>query len=543
MAICISSTLVSSLLLLARRFTILEAVEPTLVGVSSLNRSSFPQDFIFGTASSSYQFEGAAYEDGKGLNIWDIYTHEKGRVLDGSNGDVALDQYHRYKEDVQIMKYMNTDAYRFAISWSRILPKGKLSGGINQAGIKYYNNLINELLDNGLRPFVTIFHWDTPQALQDEYIGFFSHKIVNDFQDFAELCFKEFGDRVKHWVTLNEPLSYIAGPKPYVMAHNELLAHAAVVKIYKTKYQASQKGLIGITLNCHWFMPYSNDKLDHQAAQRVLDFMLGWFMDPVATGKYPKNMISLVGNQVPKFTKEQSKLLAGSFDFLGLNYYTSYYAAHQTHPSNDKTQPIYYRDAQVNIINERNGIPLGPRVRMDEFNDPTLTLEEALMDTYRIDYYYRHLYHVSMAIKHFYLLQEKAERRLFSMYQMTEAFLFIPGKAEGVFSQGVHSLHGDQIMSMLDPCGLAKVGVKQPPRSAVSHRFASFNLKIRHQPPPKRELHYLLTARPRDSNGFSPSAAFSSSPRRAVRSSSCPLQHRLSSVAQRRIPQQQKPKR
>ncbi|KAI5390742.1 hypothetical protein KIW84_075874 [Lathyrus oleraceus] len=132
---------------------------------------------------------------------------------------------------------MNTDAYRFSISWPRILPKGKVSVGINQEGIKYYNNLINELLDNGLVPFVTLFHWDLPQALQDEYEGFLSPNIINDFQDYAELCFKEFGDRVNHWITLNEPHSYSMGTDPYMASHNQLLAHAAAVKIYRTNYQ------------------------------------------------------------------------------------------------------------------------------------------------------------------------------------------------------------------------------------------------------------------------------------------------------------------
>ncbi|KAK2382126.1 beta-glucosidase [Trifolium repens] len=185
------------------------AVTPTtLVDTSSLNRNSFPKDFIFGTASSSYQYEGAAYEGGRGQSIWDNYTHNSDIILDRSNGDVAVDQYHRYKDDVAIMKYMNTDAYRFSISWSRILPKGKVSAGINKEGIKYYNNLINELLDNGLVPFVTLFHFDLPEALQDEYNGFLSPDIIKDIRDYAELCFKEFGDRVKHWITLNEPYSY-----------------------------------------------------------------------------------------------------------------------------------------------------------------------------------------------------------------------------------------------------------------------------------------------------------------------------------------------
>ncbi|RYR22977.1 hypothetical protein Ahy_B03g068256 isoform C [Arachis hypogaea] len=373
--------------------------------VTLLNRSSFPAGFIFGTASSAYQYEGAANEGGRGPSIWDTLTHQHPeKVQDGSNGDVAVDQYHRYKEDVAIMKYMNTDAYRFSISWSRILPKGKISSGINQEGIKYYNNLINELIANGLEPFATLFHFDLPQALQDEYSGFYSPNIIKDFEDYSELCFKEFGDRVKHWITLNEPWSYSVGvDKPYLATHYQLLAHAASVQIYKAKYQVSQKGLIGITLNSGWFLPYSNNTLDVHAAQRALDFAFGCIQDPWRS----------------------------SFDFIGLNYYTSNYAAHLFHPNND-TDPTYWTDQHVNLTSERNGIPIGPRAAsswlyvypkgieelllyitktynnpliyitengIDEFNDPTLSLEEALIDTFRIDYHYRHLYYVSTAIK------------------------------------------------------------------------------------------------------------------------------------------------
>ncbi|KAL2328836.1 hypothetical protein Fmac_022263 [Flemingia macrophylla] len=404
-----------------------------VLDVSSINRTSFPPGFIFGTASSAYQYEGAANEGGRGPSTWDTYTHKNPeKILDRSNGDVAVDQYHRYKEDVGIMKYMNTDAYRFSISWSRILPKGKVSEGINQEGIEYYNNLIDELLENGLLPFVTLFHWDLPQALQDDYGGFLSPHIINDFQDYAELCFKEFGNRVKHWITFNEPWSYSMGSEPYMSSHYQLLAHAAAVRIYKTNYQASQNGLIGITLNCHWFVPFSNDTLDHQAAQRALDFMFGWFMEPLTTGNYPKSMQSLLGSRLPKFTEDQSKLLIGSFDFIGLNYYTSNYAAHIPHPIKNISNTSYYQDTRVNVTTERNGTSIGPRAAsfwlyvyprglrelllyikmkynnpviyitengMDEFDDPALSLEEALMDTYRIDYFYRHLYYILIAIR------------------------------------------------------------------------------------------------------------------------------------------------
>ncbi|GMN57298.1 hypothetical protein TIFTF001_026408 [Ficus carica] len=422
-----------------------------------LNRSSFPADFIFGTASSSYQYEGAVKEGGRGPSIWDTFTHKyPEKIKDGSNGDVANDEYHRYKEDVGIMKEMNLDAYRFSISWSRLLPNGKLSGGANKEGIKYYNNLINELLANGLKPFVTLFHWDLPQTLEDEYGGFLSPNIVDHFKDYAELCYKEFGDRVKHWITLNEPYTYTnggyskgnlapgrcsewqninctggdSGTEPYLVSHHQLLSHAAAVKLYKEKYQATQKGIIGITLVSSWFVPYSDANQDQNAAQRALDFMFGWFMDPLVNGDYPYNMKSLVGKRLPKFTKEESKLVKGSFDFLGLNYYTSNYAAHA--PRNNPVNASYTTDAQTTLTTQRNGVPIGPKGSsdwlyvypkgihdlllyvktkysnpliyitengIDEFNDPKQSLEQALSDPQRIDYYFRHLLYLRRAIK------------------------------------------------------------------------------------------------------------------------------------------------
>ncbi|KAL1298392.1 hypothetical protein HN51_042766 [Arachis hypogaea] len=434
---------------------------------SSFNRSSFPEGFIFATSASAYQYEGAANEGGRGPSIWDTFTHKyPEKIMDRSNGDVPIDQYHRYKEDVGIMKYINLDAYRFSISWSRILPKGTLSGGINQEGIKYYNNLINELLANGIQPFVTLFHWDLPQALQDDYGGFLSPRIVDDFQDYADLCFKEFGDRVKHWITLNEPSTFStagyvigmfppgrcsdwqklnctggdSGIEPYLVAHHLLLAHAAVVQLYKAKYQvplllerqnktSTPKGLIGIILISHWFVPLSDTKLDQEAAQRAIDFMFGWFMEPLTRGDYPLSMRSLVGKRLPKFSKEEAMKINGSFDFLGLNFYTANYAAHAPHLQH--ATPSYLTDSLTILTTERDGIPIGPKAAsfwfyiypkglyylllyikekhnnpliyitengVDEYNDPMLSLEEALADPYRIKFHTDYLFYLRSAI-------------------------------------------------------------------------------------------------------------------------------------------------
>ncbi|XP_004507315.1 non-cyanogenic beta-glucosidase-like [Cicer arietinum] len=428
-----------------------------LIEFGTLNRSSFPKGFIFGTGSSSYQYEGAVNEDGRKPSIWDTYTHDHPeRIRDGSNADVTVDQYHRYKEDVQIIKDMNMDSYRFSISWSRVIPTGKWDKGRgeNPAGIEYYNNLTNELIANGIQPLVTLFHWDLPQGLEDEYGGFLNESIVDDFRDYADLCFNKFGDRVKNWVTFNEPWLYSnggyalgntapgrcsdptclggnSGTEPYTVTHNQILAHAEAFHLYRRKYQPRQQGKIGITLVTNWFLPLGDNSIeDDEATSRALDFQFGWFMDPLTNGKYPISMQNIVKNRLPKFTLEQSLQVKDSFDFLGLNYYSSSYINNAPPPPNEP--PSYTTDPRTNTSFEKNGVPLGPRAAsvwiyvypkglrdlllhikdrynnpdvyihengMNEFNDPTLPVEEARLDTYRIDYYYRHLYYINSAIK------------------------------------------------------------------------------------------------------------------------------------------------
>ncbi|KAM1093087.1 hypothetical protein FF1_020328 [Malus domestica] len=226
------------------------------------NRSSFPPGFIFGSAGAAFQFEGAAKEGGRGPCVWDTFTHKyPDKITDRSNGDVAADSYHRYKEDVGILKDMGWDFYRFSISWSRLLPNGKLSGGVNKEGVKYYQNLLNELQANGIKPFVTLFHWDFPQALEDEYLGLLSPTSVSHFVDFAELCFKEFEGGN-------------SATEPYLAAHHQLIAHAAAVKVYREKYQASQKGVIGITVNAGWSVPFSNQRKIKQLQLEHLTFRM-----------------------------------------------------------------------------------------------------------------------------------------------------------------------------------------------------------------------------------------------------------------------------
>ncbi|XP_021670385.2 beta-glucosidase 12 isoform X2 [Hevea brasiliensis] len=401
------------------------------------SRSYFPEDFTFGVSTSAYQVEGEANKKGRGPSVWDIFARESSeRIKDQSNGDVAVDFYNRYAEDIQLMKDIGLNAFRFSISWSRIIPSGRVRDGVNEEGIEFYNKLINETKSKGLESFVTIFHWDTPQALEDKYGGFLSRCIVDDFRDFADLCFQKFGDRVKHWMTLNEPwavtgFGYDLGihapgrcsswvniecsggnsaTEPYIVAHHLLLSHAAAVQVYREKYQAEQKGEIGITLFTFWFEPFSNSIADREAAKTALDFMFGLFMHPMTYGHYPRSVQTLVGNKLQKFTCRESQLLKGSYDFVGLQYYTSYYAK-----ENANVNPYYIRYTTDHRVTEtpygEDGKLIGPQAYspwfyiypkgVDEYNNETLSWQEGTLDDHRIQYYKTHLWNVLGSIKEY----------------------------------------------------------------------------------------------------------------------------------------------
>lgn len=424
--------------------------------LSDITRASFPKGFVFGTASSAFQYEGAVKEDGRGQTIWDTFSHSFGKVVDFSNADVAVDQYHRYNEDVQLMKDMGMDAYRFSIAWSRIFPNG--SGEINQAGVDHYNNLINALLAKGIEPYVTLYHWDLPQVLEDKYEGWLNPKIIKDFATYAETCFQKFGDRVKNWITFNEPHTFavqgydvgLQAPgrcsillhafcragnsaiEPYIVAHNVLLSHATVTDIYRQKYKSKQRGSIGVSFNVIWFEPATNTTEDIDAAQRAQDFQLGWFIEPLILGDYPRSMRSRVGSRLPAFSKSEAALLKGSLDFVGINYYTTFYAKNNStnvigvllndsiadsgaitlpfkdgKAIGDKANSIWlYIVPQgirslMNYIKQKYGNPLLLITEngMDDANNPLISITNALKDEKRIKYHNDHLMNLLAAIK------------------------------------------------------------------------------------------------------------------------------------------------
>nr|E3W9M2.1 RecName: Full=Cyanidin 3-O-glucoside 5-O-glucosyltransferase (acyl-glucose); Short=AA5GT; Short=Dc AA5GT; AltName: Full=Acyl-glucose-dependent anthocyanin 5-O-glucosytransferase; AltName: Full=Beta-glucosidase like protein; Short=DcBGLUL; Flags: Precursor [Dianthus caryophyllus]BAJ33501.1 beta-glucosidase like protein [Dianthus caryophyllus]BAL45928.1 acyl-glucose-dependent anthocyanin 5-O-glucosytransferase [Dianthus caryophyllus]BBD75328.1 acacyl-glucose-dependent anthocyanin 5-O-glucosyltr len=292
---------------------------------SEFDRLDFPKHFIFGASSCAYQVEGAAFEDGRTLSTFDIAAHSG--HLPG-NGDITSDEYHKYKEDVELMVETGLDAYRFSISWSRLIPNGR--GPVNPKGLEYYNNLVNALLTKGTQPHVTLLHSDLPQALRDEYGGLFiSPKFIDDFVAYADVCFREFGDRVLHWTTFNEANFLAFGDENtpasalYLSAHHLLLAHASATRLYRENYQASQRGFIGINVYAYDFIPETNTEVDVIAAKRARDFFIGWFVQPLMNGEYPLTMRKNGGPRLPKFTPNETELLTGSYDFIGLNYYTA----------------------------------------------------------------------------------------------------------------------------------------------------------------------------------------------------------------------------
>lgn len=299
------------------------------------NEMKFPHDFLFGAASAAYQVEGGWNEDGKGPSNWDVFSKIPGKTYEGTNGDVAVDHYNRYKEDIRLMAEMGLESYRFSIAWTRILQDG--DGEVNEKGLEFYNNVIDECLKYGIVPFVTLYHWDLPQSLESDG-GWLNKRSVDAFERYAQICFESFGDRVKHWITFNEAivfckLGYITGahppaiqndPKKYFQAiHNVLLAHSKSINNYK---KLKQYGEIGIT---HVFSPaYSIDDCESniQAAEHADNFETFWYYDPILKGEYPEYMVKVLDEKgwLPNWNDEELeiiKLACDKNDFIGLNYY------------------------------------------------------------------------------------------------------------------------------------------------------------------------------------------------------------------------------
>lgn len=303
---------------------------------------AFKNDFVWGAATASYQVEGAAYEDGKGLNIWDVFTHEKGRIYEDHNGDVACDQYHRYLEDIAIMKSMGIKAYRFSLSWARILPEG--TGTVNEKGIAFYNRLIDALLENGIEPYVTLYHWDLPYELHKQG-GWLNPGSVEWFGEYAKVAAEAFSDRVKNFFTFNEPqcvvgLGYYTGEHApglkvgdkdfFEIWHNVLKAHGRAVQVLRK--EAKQEIKVGLASCGAMYYPASCMVEDVEAARNMTFHVqtdavseciwnLGMVYDPIFRGAYPEEIIRFHGDKMPRITREDMELIAQPLDYIVQNIY------------------------------------------------------------------------------------------------------------------------------------------------------------------------------------------------------------------------------
>ncbi len=292
---------------------------------------AFPKDFVWGCATAAYQIEGAWNEDGKGPSIWDTFTHADSHIADGSNGDTAVDHYHRYREDVGLMADLGLKAYRFSVAWPRILPDG--TGTVNPAGLDFYDRLTDELLKNGIEPYVCLFHYDLPQALQDKG-GWPNRETAFAFAEYARLVAERLSDRVKVWFTLNEPwvsafAGYFSGdhapgikkpPAGFKAAHHLLLAHGLAAEALRAA--ARQPIKVGITLNLNPVFPASGSKADQAAAGRIDTVLNRSMLDPLLKGASPVREIPAVRLITAGLVKSGDMEKIQTLDILGVNYYT-----------------------------------------------------------------------------------------------------------------------------------------------------------------------------------------------------------------------------
>ena len=290
----------------------------------------FPHNFLWGAASAAYQVEGAWNEDGKGESIWDRFSHTPGKINDGNTADIACDHYHRYEEDIALMREIGLKAYRFSTSWSRVLPTGR--GRINPKGLDFYDRLVDRLCAANIEPLLTLYHWDLPQALQDEG-GWDNRNTAHAFADYTALMVKRLGDRVNYWTTFNEPsvitfIGFLTGEHApgfkdqrmaYQVAHHLMLAHGLGMQTIRTIKPDAKAGIV---LNLWMSEPASDSADDLASANKFWDENETLFLDPLFKGHYPPAVYDMVGKNMPKIQDGDLALIAQKMDYVGINYYS-----------------------------------------------------------------------------------------------------------------------------------------------------------------------------------------------------------------------------
>lgn len=343
--------------------------------------TTFAKDFIFGTATSSYQIEGAVNAGGRTPSIWDEFSKQPGKVWNGDTGEVACDHYHRFEEDIEIIKSLGVDSYRFSIAWPRIFPR---EGEYNPEGMAFYRNLAIKLNEAGIRPFVTLYHWDLPQWAHEKG-GWVNRDSVDWFLDYATKCFEELDDVVSMWITHNEPwcaalLGYYEGVhapghtslnEAVKVAHHLLVSHGKAVEVYKERLQFEKP--IGITLNLTPVYPAGATANDELAANNFDGYINRWFLDPIFKGSYPKDIMNLYSRYVDGFDFIQEgdmDAIGTSCDFFGINFYNRSLIKYS------KEAPLLFEPAESDYPKTGMGWDVSP----NEFRELIRTLRSDYTD-------------------------------------------------------------------------------------------------------------------------------------------------------------------
>lgn len=381
---------------------------------------SFPKDFLWGAATASYQVEGAALQDGRSECIWTRFSHTPGKVQNGDTGDIACDHYHLYKNDVALMKELGLQAYRFSVSWPRVIPGG--AGAINDIGLDFYDHLVDELLNVGIQPWITLYHWDLPQILQDQG-GWVNPDSPRWFADYTDVVTRRLGDRVKSWTTHNEPwctsfLSNMLGqhapglqdpPVAFKVAHNVLISHGTSAAVIRRNVSGAT---VGITLNLVPFTPATEREQDIHEANRADVFTNRWFLDPVFRGKYPSEGVELFRAALDGIDLDAVAAANVDSDFLGINYYMRWIVKHDAAP-NEKLFPpdseftdmeweVYPQgmtDMLLRVHREYNPPAIYITENGSAYTDPPMPVDGVVEDPQRVAFLNKYLGAAELAIE------------------------------------------------------------------------------------------------------------------------------------------------
>lgn len=409
----------------------------------STQELTFPDGFAWGTATASQQIEGAADEAGRGKSIWDVFASKAGNIDDGTDGSVACDHYHRYDSDFSIMQELGLANYRFSISWPRVIPDGE--GSPNSQGLDFYERLVDAMLARGITPYATLFHWDLPAALQEKG-GWTNRQTGDAFARYADIVSKRLGDRVKNWMTHNEPwvvsfVGHLYGdhapgikdlPTALQTVHGILLSHGKAVDILRANGNAETR--VGIVHNLEWVDPASPAEDDVAAALRHDGAFNRWFLDPIFKASYPPDMLEWYGESAPAVEEGDLEVIGSPIDFLGINYYTRRIVAHDENGDFISTRRIHYPfvphaayeeweinpEALYRLIMRVHREYGGPTMYVTEngtpLEDEQVEPDGSVHDPIRVDYLRRHFAAAWQAI------QEGADLRGYFVWSFMDNF-------------------------------------------------------------------------------------------------------------------------